>query len=233
MLACGEDPQTPSGVDMSGPDGGGGSFSADGGVCATGASEACTCPDNTTGTRGCYQGQWGLCNCPTSQPVVVNEGTCLAGDYEGKFEGTYRSGFALGLGIPVFALDALGGPGLKFTLEQSASTDLEFPVYTVSNGVVEGVADAAFPFHGKLTGTLDCKTKKFTGELEGGYSIIVPAGINEGKFKGPVTGEYDAISHTFTFGTWKLIESDQTLAVLGETGGEGSWDAKYVGPHSP
>jgi hypothetical protein len=44
-------------------------------------------------------------------------------------------------------------------------------------------------------------------------------------------GEYDVATHSFTFGTWNVKESEEVgIALLGENGGDGDWDAKYVHP---
>lgn len=209
------------------PDGGGGAVSNG---CPANPTESCPCTDGTFGSRTCSSGVWTSCYCSTS-PSVTTLGACKAGHYEGDFEGSYRSGFILGAGIPVYALDISLGPALKFTLEEKVGGDPEFPSYVISDGVIQGTADFVFPFNAKLTGTLDCRTKTLTGEMDGGYSIVLPIGINEGKFIGPVTGNYDSSNHSFTSGTWTLHEEDALgISVLGMTGGEGIWKAKWVSP---
>lgn len=230
---CGEDPDPvitgPVGSVNQG-DGGGQQV---GGQCAATSTESCDCNNNgvaSTGTRSCYQGVWTSCSCMAA-PAANTGGECKAGHYEGDFNGTYRSGFILGFAIPVFALDITLGPALKFTLEEQIGGDAEFPIYKIADGMINGTADGLFPFKARLTGTLDCRTKTLTGEMDGGYSIILPAGINEGKFKGPVTGSYNAADHTFSSGTWTLHEEDNLMiSVLGKTGGEGVWKAKWVSP---
>jgi hypothetical protein len=233
VSGCGEDP----GDVVSGP---GAQPVADSGApvvaasCAASASsETCDCNNGgvvSQGTRSCYQGTWTTCSCQAAPPVV-NSGDCKAGHYEGDFEGWYRSGFILGLAIPVYALDISFGPALKFTLEEQVGGDAEFPVYKIADGEINGTADFVFPFKAALTGTLDCRTKTLTGEMDGGYSIVLPVGINEGKFIGPVTGQYNATDHSFSGGTWTLHEEDALgISVLGMTGGEGTWKAKWVSP---
>ncbi len=216
------------------------SGTADGGIagagCTAGQSEGCTCltPGGTgpvPGTRSCVGGAWQSCSCaaPTSPTTVVEE--CLAGRYEGNFSGFYSSGFAGGAPIPVVALDLTGRPGLAFTLLRSDSGDDEFATYTISDGYLEGNADGLFPIKGVITGTLDCKTRRFTGTLKGSYSILLPLGLNEGQFEGPVTGEYDVTTHTFKLGTWKVMEGEDVVTdFLSDAGGEGDWDAMFVGP---
>jgi hypothetical protein len=236
---CGDDAD-PVVVSSSGPAG-----AADGEnpadlSCTTGDTQACSCAGATAdamigGTRSCYQGRWTTCACTSSSATTTetDEGQCLGGRYEGSFEGSYRSEFLLGAGIPVIALNLTGEPGLAFTLEQTVDSSSEFPVYVVKDGYVKGTADGLFPFEGALTGMLDCKTNKFTGQLEGGYSIVVPAGLNEAKFIGPVEGDYDPVAHSFSLGMWTLMEKDATLDVLGDAGGEGTWEATYTGPVNP
>ncbi|HKO93590.1 MAG TPA: hypothetical protein VJU61_20695 [Polyangiaceae bacterium] len=231
LSGCGDEPEpVASSVGGAGstPDGGG--SVAGSGSCTTGLSDACTCSDGKAGTKTCSSGYWTSCSCGSS-PSVVTVGACKAGHYEGSFEGIYRSGFILGAPLPVYALDISLGPALKFTLEEKVGGDPEFPSYVISDGVIQGTADFVFPFNAKLTGTLDCRTKTLTGEMDGGYSIVLPVGINEGKFIGPVTGDYDSSNHTFTVGTWTLHEEDSLgISFLGDTGGEGKWTAKWVSP---
>jgi hypothetical protein len=232
LSGCGEDPgDVTSGTPPVGGDAGG--TPAQGGTCPATASENCNCTNQgavSQGTRTCYQGIWSTCSCMAA-PVVTGNSDCKAGHYEGDFNGTYRSGFLLGGGIPVFALDVTLQPALKFTLQEQIGGDAEFPVYKIGDGAIHGTADGLFPFDAALTGTLDCRTKTLTGMMDGGYSIILPAGVNEGKFIGPVTGNYDSSNHTFTSGTWTLHEDDSLMiSVLGMTGGEGVWTAKWVSP---
>lgn len=231
VAGCGEEPEPvgSSSGHSTAPDGGG-----TGGLnpgCPTVSTENCSCADGKAGNRTCTNGTWTSCSCGGTPSNVTTAGACKAGHYEGDFEGTYRSGFILGAGIPVYALDISFGPALKFTLEEKVGGDPEFPSYVISDGEIKGTADFVFPFNAKLTGTLDCRTKTLTGEMDGGYSIILPIGVNEGKFIGPVTGQYDSTNHTFTTGTWTLHEEDHLgISVLGMTGGEGTWTAKWVSP---
>lgn len=213
-----------------GADGGGG-----GATCTAGQSEGCTClsPDGSgsvTGMRSCAGGVWQSCACAAPSAPTTVQDECLAGRYEGNFSGFYSSGFAGGVPIPVVALDLSGKPGLAFTLLRSGSGDDEFATYTISDGYLEGNADGAFPIKGVITGTLDCKTRRFNGTLKGSYSILVPLGLNEGQFEGPVTGEYDVTTHTFKFGTWKVMEGEDIVTdFVSDAGGEGEWDAMFVG----
>jgi hypothetical protein len=236
--ACGREPESVStgdpGATAAGADAG--SLVA-GATCTAGQSEACTClPTGSStpvpGMRSCSGGTWLDCSCGSAPTPTTVQEDCLAGRYEGTFSGLYSSGFAGGIPIPVIAFDFADKPGLAFTLLRSGdSGDSEFATYTVSDGYMEGEADDLFPIKGVITGTLDCKTRRFNGELDGSYSILLPLGVNEGKFKGPVTGEYDVATHSFKFGTWKVKEGeDVTLDIVSEAGGEGDWEASYAHP---
>jgi hypothetical protein len=235
LSACGQDPDPVEAASPSAQATNDAGSAVAGGTCSAGQTEACTCLATgssapTTGTRGCSGGLWLGCTCGQQAPAAVQE-DCLAGRYEGDFSGFYSSGFAGGIPIPIVALDLSGKPGLAFTLLKTDSGDDEFATFTVSNGYLEGNADGLFPIKGVITGTLDCKTKRFVGELDGSYSILLPLGLNEGTFKGPVTGEYDVATHSFKFGTWSIKESpDVGIQVFGEGGGEGDWEAKYAHP---
>ena len=204
-------------------------------TCSVGQSNACSCPADTEGgasklgTQGCYQGEWLVCNCqtiPDAGPVSTT-GECKAGRYEGNFMGDYRSGFALGGGLKVSALDLTGMPGLAFTLYGKEEGGGEFKEFVVSDGYVKGTANGTFPFEGVLTGTLDCPTKTFKGTLKGHYCLLLCGGFNEGFFEGPITGTYDGTSFSFTGGTWDLIEPAAMDGLLGMIGGNGTWDAQW------
>ncbi|HEX6245635.1 MAG TPA: hypothetical protein VFZ61_32145, partial [Polyangiales bacterium] len=216
--------------------GGGGGVTQDSGSpvntgCPEISTESCNCPDGSSGSRACSSGTWTSCNCGSPSVPVTTVGACKAGHYEGDFSGFYRSGFILGAPIPVFALDISLEPALKFTLEEKVGGDAEFPTYVISDGYIKGTANGLFPFEAKLTGTLDCRTKTLTGQMDGGYSILLPLGLNQGVFIGPVMGSYNSDDHSFTSGTWDLEEDDSLgISVVGDPGGEGTWTAKWVSP---
>ncbi|MFT3926537.1 MAG: hypothetical protein QM778_28590 [Myxococcales bacterium] len=88
----------------------------------------------------------------------------------------------------------------------------------ISDGYVKGTADGLFPFEGKLTGTLNCKTKEFHATLDGGYAVLFQGlgGLNEAKFKGPVLGVYDVKSGSFPCqkGNMKFPKCDLDAPVL-------------------
>jgi hypothetical protein len=129
-------------------------------------------------------------------------GDCKPGRYEGEFFGYYYSQFTVGWTIiPVWALSLDGKPGLAFTLNSKGAVpqggDEFYEELEISDGYVKGTADGLFPFEGKLTGSLNCKTKEFKATLSGGYALLVKAVVNEAKFEGPVLGKYDTATKSF------------------------------------
>jgi len=212
------------------------------GACVDGSVQQCDCPEGSTGPRigiqSCYAERWLECHCDApAPPTTAASGACKAGRYEGSFSGAYTSGYTfIGIPIPIFSVDFTGKPGLAFTLNQTqTSIGEEFSTLTISDGYVTGTADGLFPIEGVLTGTLDCKSKKFTGTLSGGYCVGICAGledINEAEFEGPVVGYYDTDGFKFTSGTWDLLEVEGNSGVFGAYGGSGEWSAEWVGEGS-
>ncbi len=211
--------------------------------CEPGTSEACDCPsaDGTSwqSTRACVGGYWYSCNCFDESSFDIS-GDCKPGRYEGDFWGFYTSSFTfVGVPIPVFSLSATNEPGLAFTLHSNGTGPVlgqEFAEeLEIRDGYVKGTADGLFPFEGKLTGKLDCKTKKFEAILDGGYCLIGCAGIgvNQADFEGPVVGYYDAATCSFAKSTWTLVEETPLQGPIFGFGGEGEWSAKWVGPAAP
>ncbi|MFT3924760.1 MAG: hypothetical protein QM778_19660 [Myxococcales bacterium] len=173
--------------------------------CEPNDEEACDCPDGSESTRACFDdGTWSVCNCeePEQPSDTGFVGDCKPGRYEGEFFGYYYSQFTVGWSaIPVWALSLDGKPGLAFTLNSSGKEPVPgeefYDELEISDGYVRGTADGLFPFEGKLTGKLDCKTKEFKATLSGGYAILVKAVLNEAKFEGPVLGKYDVKTSSF------------------------------------
>ena len=123
--------------------------------------------------------------------------------------------------IPVWAFNVSGMPGLAFTLNASGAAPVEGEEFAeeleISDGYVKGTADGLFPFEGKLTGKLDCKTKEFHATLDGGYALLFEGlGLNEAKFKGPVLGKYDVATKSFPCqtGNGKFPKCDLDAPVL-------------------
>jgi hypothetical protein len=107
--------------------------------------------------------------------------------------------------IPVWAFNISGKPGLAFTLNASGEVSQAGDEFggelEISDGYVKGTADGLFPFEGKLTGKLNCRTREFNATLDGGYALLLEGvfgGLNEAKFKGPVLGKYDVATKSFS-----------------------------------
>ena len=147
--------------------------------------------------------------------------SCQAGLYTGSFTGFYASAITVvGVPIPVFG-------DVNLTLQQSANGEF----YTISNGSVHGTADGILAqYDCKLTGTLDCSTKKLEdGLIDCNYCVGVFAGDSgiclgvEGHFVGPVSADYDAANQSFENGDWKGKEGADAAVF----GGSGHWTAAY------
>jgi hypothetical protein len=244
-VSCGGDTSRISSSGVTGsPDGGTapqgtGECPADG--SQDGFSRPCTCEGDGGVQQGdsyCYAGTWLQCNCFAGGSNSVSlAGDCKPGRYEGTFSGLYFSSYTVvGAPVPVTDFDTSGKPGLAFTLNSTgapADSNVEFAELEISDGYVDGVADGTFPFKAKLTGKLDCATKKLTAIMDGGYCLLGCLGLgklNEAPFKGPVVGNYDSATSSFTKGTWNLVEQPPLKTPLGYYyGGQGEWSAHWVG----
>lgn len=204
LPGCGDVPPTVSGGD----DGiSGDGDKGKGGVCESETEEECPCPNGQPdGLRYCYEGQWLSCSCDKDENggSTVAGSDCKPGRYEGEFFGYYFSSYTGGFApIPVWALGGLDGkPGLAFTLNANGAAPVEGQEFAeeleISDGYVKGTADGLFPFEGKLTGKLNCKTKEFRATLKGGYAVLIDVpGVTTADFEGPVFGKYDVKASAF------------------------------------
>ena len=153
------------------------------------------------------------------QRTVPTGGSCEAGHYEGTFTGWYSPAIIVVPDlpvIPVFPVELPGNPGLAFDLLREGNGE----IFTVSNGKMNGNALGAFPFSADVVGKLNCETKKFDAMLINGSYFIGPL---EYRFQGPITADYDKLSHTMINGVWKVDEPDYPGA-----GGAGDWTIKWV-----
>jgi hypothetical protein len=217
------------------------------GDCSEADTQPCSC-SNYQSIRTCIDGAWSDCDCravvyPDAGDTNPDDSPCKAGYYTGTFEGEYWSGiFDPGGGVgslvplPIKATGANGIPGLALTLEETVEGEnSEFPVYTVGDGCVVGVAEALgglfgnHPFVGTIQGELDCYTGKFEGTLVGYYTIF---GIPEIKynFSGPVTNQYSpGDPPKLGMGAWNVREHDAPNA----PGGGGTWDVSWTSDDGP
>jgi hypothetical protein len=168
---------------------------------------------------------------------ATNSGPCKGGHYSGTFLGLYTSHLT-GVGVPIpvagdvnMTLDQQG------TADQTCHVSGEVPVpcnevFTLKNGVIQGVADAlhigdaavgGFPYFCTMTGTLDCSTKRLekgwiqctycVGPLaDGGLSCSLLDGVAGttgvgGHFAGPLTADYDIGTLSFIDGHWNGAEA--------------------------
>lgn len=165
---------------------------------------------------------------------------CEAGHYEGSFAGLYYSRLNWPAPFPVTGIDLPGQPGLQFDMKPAKPGETTLEV----DGKFDGLADLVFPFRGDFVGQLDCKTGKFKGKmLNGDYAIgprdlIVLENPIHFAFEGPVSADYDKVTHTFVNGTWDAVEPEFggiTAVTLPRDplrdgiGGSGVWSAGWVG----
>lgn len=146
-------------------------------------------------------------------------GTCKAGHYVGYFEGWYGSPAAFTAPVPVWSVPGADGlPGLEFWLEKIPGSG---ELFAINGGKIRGTADGLFPFTIDLTGTLDCKTKKFVGKLENGeYDVFG----TKYQFEGNATADYDKLQNKFITGLWDAKEPTSPFPTAG---GSGKWDAEW------
>lgn len=146
-------------------------------------------------------------------------GSCEAGRYQGTFDGVYGPSIIVVADlkvIPVFPVELPDNPGLAFDLDREGSGE----IFTVSNGVMSGNALGAFPFTAEVVGKLNCETSKFDAKLVNGSYFIGPL---EYKFEGPITADYDKLTHSMINGVWMVTEPEYPSA-----GGSGTWTVKWV-----
>jgi hypothetical protein len=216
-------------------------------------TQACRCDNGLSGRQSCTGSSWSVCSCrpvagaaagsaapgaantaigadgdPVAnrsstrfdwQRTVPTGGSCEAGHYEGTFTGIYGPSIIVVADlkvIPVFPIDLPGMPGLAFDLTREGSGE----VFTVSNGKLIGNALGAFPLMADIEGKLNCDTLKFDAKLVRGQYAIGPLPFN---FEGPITADYDKLTHTFVNGVWMVTEPDYPSA-----GGSGDWTVHWL-----
>ncbi|MDB4974084.1 MAG: hypothetical protein JWN48_2425 [Myxococcaceae bacterium] len=222
-------------------------------------TQQCSC-DNLKGSQFCSASGWTECECQlpgggtqkgsSGKPGQSSNGTpagnlrtdikfdwertpavqgsCEPGYYEGTFSGIYASQITfVNAPIPVAAVSIPGKPGLSFTLTKAPGSGEKLEI---KDGVMDGLADGAFPFKGTLTGTLDCETLKFDAILDGYYSLGVD-GVGQWKFKGPLVSDYDKATRSLVNATWNVLEYDPPPAnYVTPAGGQGTWSASWLHP---
>jgi hypothetical protein len=221
------------------------------------ATDACTCVGGAAGRRVCTGGQWQACECvapdlgaagsgpnaPIDRPADALAGNarsditfdwtrtepddlaCEPGHYEGSFAGLYYSRINWPIPFPVTGTDLPDAPGLQFDMLPAE------PGETVL----------------KVNGKFDGKTGKFTGMMLNADYVIGPREIVIIEnpiwfhFEGPVSADYDKITHTFVNGTWDAVEPAfggtpaPTLPrdpLRDGVGGSGVWSTGWIGKPS-
>lgn len=165
---------------------------------------------------------------------------CEPGHYEGSFAGLYYSRINWPVPFPVTGVDLPDAPGLQFDMMPAEPGETVLKV----NGKFDGLADGVFPFRGDFVGDLDCKTGKFVGMMKNAdYSIgprdlLVVENPIWFSFEGPVSADYDKITHTFVNGVWDAVEPAfggipaVTLPrdpLRDGVGGSGVWSTGWIG----
>jgi len=225
-------------------------------VCSSGSWQACECSAPLSAAQA-------GAGAPASTPTVIvpkddlsgnlrtdvtfpwtrttpDKLSCEAGHYEGSFAGLYYSRLNWPVPFPVTGIDLPGQPGLQFDMQPAEPGETTLKV----NGKFDGLADLVFPFRGDFVGELDCKTGKFVGRmLNGDYAIgprdlVILENPIHFAFEGPVSADYDKITHTFVNGTWDAVEpafGGQPAPMLPRDplrdgiGGSGVWSTGWIG----
>lgn len=200
--------------------GGSGQDIGDEGSAAAGTSGG---NSGTTGTTGTGSGTTGTGSGSGSGggggPIVTFDWPetqpgekCLAGKYAGSFNGIYMSS------LTFFPAPIPVGGNVNITLGQAMNGEF----FEITDGLLDGLANGAFPFSATIVGGLDCKTLKFTGQIKmGGYAV---PGWTAVGFEGDMPSDYDKAAHSFINGVWSVHEANPVF------GGNGTWTATWVGP---
>jgi hypothetical protein len=182
-------------------------------------------------------------------------GNCVAGLYEGMFDGLYNSQATALITVGFWTTVQVDG-NVSATIQEKPGTNGEF--FEIADGVFEGTAMEMFPFVGDFYGELDCQHKVFEGALKNCYYEI---GFDRYGFEGVARSQYDIINHAFINGVWSVteptsnsiiyspltpdaapatdypppldVEPGQPLPAtypIAYKGGTGNWSMTYAGP---
>ena len=166
---------------------------------------------------------------------------CQPGHYEGSFAGVYYSHVDWPEPFPVTGIDLPNMPGLQLDVKPPRPGAMVMEV----EGQFAALADGVFPFRGSIAGQLDCASGKFSGKMVDADYSFGPRdpGASQSpmwfSFEGPVSADYDKLTHTFVNGQW-----DATEPALGGTpapelprdperdgvGGSGVWSSGWSAP---
>jgi hypothetical protein len=159
----------------------------------------------------------------------MGTGTCQTGVYSGMFSCLFYYDSDAGIDN---APDA-GGIGpitgtLSFNLTQDVTSTGELSTTDTASGVFNATTGGFLAAQADLSGTLDCESGNFTGQLlKGEYGFNLGGGVPlpdpNNMFQGPLVSDYSGASSTFVNGRWSMY-------IAGEGPCIGSWSANYTGP---
>jgi hypothetical protein len=159
----------------------------------------------------------------------MGTGTCKTGIYDGTFSCFFFMNSDAGPGM---APDSGGfGPvvgTMSFMLTQDVTTTGELSSTDTASGTFMAATGGFISADANLTGTLECDTGKFNGNLLNGvygFSLTggAPAPDPNNKFQGPLYSDYNGKTSAFVDGQW-------SMAIKGLGACIGTWMASYSGP---
>jgi hypothetical protein len=177
-------------------------------------TQACRCESGSHGRQRCVSSRWSSCECDETTTKTATDGSaatlwgvdplenrnsasftwattkpsagsCLAGRYEGKFDG-WLGPSDLQV-IPIKSVPVPDNPGLAFDLNQEGKGE----EFSVSNGKMYGAVYVAFDFSADVFGKLDCDTLKFKAQLVNGLFYFGPKelGFEATQFVGSIEAD--------------------------------------------
>jgi hypothetical protein len=153
--------------------------------------------------------------------VSIDSGRTLATGNckEGRYSGTFTCYFDPDGGTQPLA-DA-GGVQVSGTLTLTLTRSSTGEFQDVASGKFTANTSSLISASADLSGTLDCNTGKFRGQLTNGtYSGWI---FINGTFQGPLASDYDGTNFAFVHGSWVMtIQNAGTCP--------GTWSANYIGP---
>lgn len=157
--------------------------------------------------------------------AVAGDGgsACLAGHYKGTFSCSYDptvsdAGLSLDAAVPTTGF-VVTGP-VEFDLAQTQNGEY----LEVSGGTLNG-STFVISFTGKISGKLDCRTKKFDGMVTDGQYAILPFPPG-GFFQGPTSADYSTAGPALVNGRWLFTVQDAQNNPQGSC--PGTWSATYT-----
>jgi hypothetical protein len=151
----------------------------------------------------------------TDAGTGAGTGSCKQGSYSGTFTCTFDPDGGTTPSTSAGAPQITGT--ITLTLAQSPAGEF----VDVASGKFTADTTSLISATADLSGTLDCNTGKFTGQLtNGAYHGWI---FINGTFQGPLASGYDGTTSAFVDGTWVMMIPNAGTC-------PGTWSAKYVGP---